>query len=377
MGKTMYKGFDKDLKCRGFQYEVNKEYVHDGKVEACESGFHACENPFDVFDFYAPNEFHRFCEVEGSGKEDKWDGKSSFEKIKIVIETGLGGLISAGVKFCLDRVRWTDETSATGFKSGASATGNYSGASVTGNHSVASVTGDYSGASATGNCSGASATGFKSGASATGFKSGASATGNCSGASTTGNCSGASVTGDYSGASATGNCSGASATGHRSGASATGRRSGASATGDCSGASATGNYCGASATGDCSGASATGNYCGASATGDCSGASATGNYCGASATGNCSGALATGHRSGASAGKGSVALSVGRDTRAKGSLGSWIVLTQCHHDESDGEDYIDTVKVAKVDGKRIKADTWYTLEEGKFVLANDNDYEGD
>ena len=287
MGKTMYKGFDKDLKCRGFQYEVNKEYVHDGKVEACESGFHACENPFDVFDFYAPNEFHRFCEVEGSGKEDKWDGKSSFEKIKIVIETGLGGLISAGVKFCLDRVRWTDETSATGFKSGASATGNYSGASVTGNHSVASVTGDYSGASATGNCSGASATG------------------------------------------------------HRSGASATGRRSGASATGDCSGASATGNYCGASA------------------------------------TGNCSGALATGHRSGASAGKGSVALSVGRDTRAKGSLGSWIVLTQCHHDESDGEDYIDTVKVAKVDGKRIKADTWYTLEEGKFVLANDNDYEGD
>ena len=266
MGKTMYKGFDKDLKCRGYQYEEGKEYVHEGEVKACEGGFHACENPFDVFNFYAPNEFHRFCEVEGSGKEDKQNRKSSFEKIKIVAEIGLGGLIKAGVKFCLDRVKWTDESSATG---------------------------DYSGASATGDCSGASATGDCSGASATGYKSGASATGNCSGASATGDYSGASATGDYSGASATGNCSGASA---------------------------------------------------------------------------------TGYKSGASAGKGSVALSVGRDTRAKGSLGSWIVLTQCHKSEEDGQDYIDLVKVAKVDGKRIKADTWYTLKEGKFVLADDDEY---
>ena len=287
MGKTMYKGFDKDLKCRGYQYEDGKEYVHEGEVKACEGGFHACENPFDVFGFYAPNEFHRFCEVEGSGKEDKQHNKSSFEKIKIVAEIGLGGLIKAGVKFCLDRVKWTDESSATDDYSGASATGDYSGASATG---------DYSGASATGNCSGASATG---------------------------NCSGASATGDYSGASVTGDYSGASVTGYKSGASATGYKSGASA------------------------------------------------------TGNCSGALATGYKSGASAGKGSVALSVGRDTRAKGSLGSWIVLTQCHkseEDEQDEQDYIDLVKVAKVDGKRIKADTWYTLKEGKFVIADDDEY---
>ena len=160
MGKTMYKGFDKNLKCRDLQYEVGKEYVHEGEVKACEGGFHACRNPFDVFNFYAPNEFHRFCEVEGSGKEDKHDKKSSFEKIRIVAEIGLGSLIKAGVKFCLDRVKWTDESSATG---------------------------DYSGASATGNCSGASATGDYSGASATGYKSGASATGDYSGASVTGN----------------------------------------------------------------------------------------------------------------------------------------------------------------------------------------------
>ena len=81
--------------------------------------------------------------------------------------------------------------------------------------------------------------------------------------------------------------------------------------------------------------------------------------------------MAAGDFSSASAGKGSVALSVGHDTRAKGSLGSWIVLTQCHKSEEDGQYYIDLVKVAKVDGKRIKADTWYTLKEGKFVVADD------
>ena len=80
--------------------------------------------------------------------------------------------------------------------------------------------------------------------------------------------------------------------------------------------------------------------------------------------------MATGYKSGASAGKGSVALSVGRDTIAKGSLGSWIVLTQCHKSEEDGQDCIDLVKVARVDGKHIKADTWYTLKEGKFVIAD-------
>lgn len=74
-----YKGFDKDLKCRGFQYEVGKEYVTDSAI-ACTTGFHCCENPFDVFGYYAPcddnGSMNRFCEVEASGdidtsKEDK------------------------------------------------------------------------------------------------------------------------------------------------------------------------------------------------------------------------------------------------------------------------------------------------------------------
>ena len=240
MSKLMFKGFDKNLKCRDFQYEVGKEYIHDGNIKVCESGFHACENPMDVFEYYPPNKA-RYCEVTGDGKESSDEGgkKTSFEKIKINAEIGLGGIIKAGIKFCFDRVKWTKENTATG---------------------------DYSGASATGYKSGASATGDYSGASATGYKSGASATGNCSGAS---------ATGDYSGASA---------------------------------------------------------------------------------------------------GKGSVAMAVGLQTRAKGEVGSWLVLTECRKTK-DGEINIKNVKVAKVDGIKIKADTWYTLERGKFIEAKEEDYE--
>ena len=144
-----YKGFDKDLKCRNFQYEIGKEYEQDGKIIACGNGFHFCENPFDVFGYYPPSN-SRYCEVQGSGEIDKdnCDSKVATSKINIGIEIGLKGIIDAGLKFIFNKVKWNKENLATGNCSGASATG------------------DYSGASATGNCSGASATGYKSGASA-------------------------------------------------------------------------------------------------------------------------------------------------------------------------------------------------------------------
>ena len=63
-----YKGFDENLCCRGFQYEIGKEYVHEGEVECCSSGFHACTNPFDVLDYYDANGKNRFCYEIRAGK---------------------------------------------------------------------------------------------------------------------------------------------------------------------------------------------------------------------------------------------------------------------------------------------------------------------
>jgi hypothetical protein len=127
-----------------------------------------------------------------------------------------------------------------------------------------------------------------------------------------------------------------------------------------------------STTGDCSGASSTGDCSGASSTGDYSGASSTGYKSGASSTGNCSGASSTGYKSGASAGKGSVAMSVGMLSRAKGDVGAYIVLTEC--EEVSGEYFIKNVKCSRLDGKKIKANICYFLKNGKLVEADENDY---
>ena len=105
----MYKGFDKNLKCRDFQFEVGKEYSEKGNIKCCENGFHCCANPFDVLDFYSIIDddcnLNRFCEVEGSGKEDSDDKKKCYEKLTIKAEIGVKGLVSAMIKFVREKIK--------------------------------------------------------------------------------------------------------------------------------------------------------------------------------------------------------------------------------------------------------------------------------
>ena len=141
-----YKGFNNDMTCRDFQYEVGKEYEQKGKIEVCENGFHACENPMNVFGYYPPNN-SRYCEVEQSGIIGRSLDKIASSKIRIQCEIGLSGIIQAGVKFILDKVDWKDDNATnTGFQSAATNTGNQSAATNTGNYSAATNTGDHSAA---------------------------------------------------------------------------------------------------------------------------------------------------------------------------------------------------------------------------------------
>ena len=139
-----YKGFNHDFTCRDFQYEVGNEYETDSAL-CCESGFHFCENPFDVFTYYPPSEdgkLRRYAEVEGSGEKDSDGTKISCTHIGIKAEIGLGGIINAGVKFILDKVKWdSDSNTNTGYRSAATNTGDWSAATVEGKDSVAIVTG--------------------------------------------------------------------------------------------------------------------------------------------------------------------------------------------------------------------------------------------
>lgn len=142
-----FKGFDKELRCRDYQYEVGKEFEEKEKIEACSNGFHFCENPFDVLGYYPPSSekgSSRYCMVKGSGNIDRHgdDTKVACSKLHISAEIGLKGIIEAGVKFILDKVNWKDNKgSNTGYRSAATNTGDQSAAEVTGKESIAIVTG--------------------------------------------------------------------------------------------------------------------------------------------------------------------------------------------------------------------------------------------
>ena len=148
-----YKGFDKDLKCRNFQYEIGKEYEEE-RAEICDTGFHACENPLDVFGYYAPAG-SRYCEVELDANDQKSDdSKRVGKKISIKAEIGIAGIIKAGVEYIKDQVNWDDDKKSN-----------------TGNQSAATNTGDWSAATNTGDCSAATVEGKESVAMAIGYNS--------------------------------------------------------------------------------------------------------------------------------------------------------------------------------------------------------------
>ena len=299
-----YKGFDKDLKCRGFQYEIGKEYETE-KAKACECGFHACVNPFDVFNYYAPSD-SRFCEVEQSGDIDTHgdDSKIASTKIKVCAEIGLSGIIKAGVKFILDRVNHEDSPTNTGNQSAATNTSYRSAATNTGYRSVATNTGDQSVATNTGYRSVTTNTGDQSAATNTSYRSAATNTGDQSVATNTGYQSVATNTGNRSVATNTGYQSAATNTGNRSVATNTGYQSVATNTG----------------------------------------------YQSAAIVGN----------------EGSVAVAVGYESKAKAGIGSAIVVVE--RGEWNGCTFpLIGIKSAIVDGKTIKADTFYTLKNGEFV----------
>ena len=233
-----YKGFDKDLKCRGFQYESGKEYEEE-KAKLCERGAHACENPLDTFRYYRPGE-SRYCEVEleDNGDRSGIDTKVCGKRIRIGAEIGVKGVIQAGVRFVFDKCE-----------------------SATENH-------------ASGDLGNAAASGWRGNAAASGRSGNAAASGR------------------------SGN---AAASGWRGNAAASGERGTAVATGEQGSSSANGEQC--------------------------------------------------------------LAVAWGKDSRAKGKLGTWLVVTE--YDSG----MILNAKLVQVDGLTVKEETWYTLKNGEMVEA--------
>ena len=162
----MYKGFDKNLKCRDFQYEIGKTYTED-KAKLCEAGFHACEHPLDCLNYYKPGE-SRYCDVDLDDVTDEHgdDSKRVGKKITVRGEIGIAGLVKAAVNIGIEEAK----SKTTGNEAHAATTGNCAHAATTGNYAHAATTGDGAHAATTGDRAHAEVSGKESIASALGIE---------------------------------------------------------------------------------------------------------------------------------------------------------------------------------------------------------------
>ena len=166
-----YKGFDKNLQCRGYQFEVGKTFDHVGKVEACAQGFHACENPMDVLGYYGVGDGNRFARVTLAGELSRRgeDSKIAAGRITLDAELRLPDFVAAAVKWMTANTANTAKT-AKGAKGERvqAASGDYSKLAASGDSSQLAASGDSSQLAASGDYSQLEITGATSAAAAVG-----------------------------------------------------------------------------------------------------------------------------------------------------------------------------------------------------------------
>jgi hypothetical protein len=226
-----YKAMDKNMQCRGKQYEVGKTYYED-EADCCYAGMHACENPLDVLHYYPLKDGTRFFEVKCGGNVDKSeeDSKLACTELTVKGEVNFAGLVKATVNAVFNRVKGKEP-----FSSGRSST--------------AGSSGDSSTAGSSGRYSTAGSSGYSSTAGSSGDYSTAGSSGDSSTAGSSGRYSTAGSSGDYSTAGSSGGYSTAGSSGYSSTAGSSGHYSTAGSSGDYSTAAATGAYCNAKADG--------------------------------------------------------------------------------------------------------------------------------
>ena len=148
----VYKGTDRQMKCRGMQYTLGETAVFDGEPHLCKAGLHACEQPIDVLNHYTPNE-SRYFEAEAeevSAERESSDSKIVARKMTLKAEIGVPGLVKAQIEYVKSQIGFDDaikranaekENHATGDQGAASATGYQGAASATGKAGVALAAG--------------------------------------------------------------------------------------------------------------------------------------------------------------------------------------------------------------------------------------------
>lgn len=320
---TGFKGFEKGLICRGKQYAENTVFEEKDAV-MCETGMHFCKMPLDVLGYYPPCDNNEYARVDALAPCKNGGDKNCTTKLRINTKISLAELCSAAIDFVLAKINKKKKQQVvdlvainTGLQSATTNTGGRSAAINTGSYSVATNTGHYSVANTTGYYSVATNNGDKSVAVSTGEKSSVA------------------NTGDYSATTNTGSRSVATNTGYYSATTNTGSKSVAINTGACSAATNTGLQSVATNTGDYSAALNTGDY------------SAAAVY-----------------------GEKAFAIATGFQGKVKGAIGCFLACAEWEQNNIDGWHPVRFIS-ARVDGKKLKPDTWYRVKNGKFVEVKD------
>ena len=348
---TSYKGFNSNLSCRDFQYEVGKEYAVNGEVKLCVNGFHACENPFDVFNFYGDILNNRYCVVEQYGdiqKDGKKNSKIASSNIRIKEEISLGELFNRGVE-------WLYNTLITNKKDL--------------NRKILSEDGaDYNNINSTDSYAQIASNGYKTKIVSSGFRTKIASRGICSQIASSGN---GAIIGSSDSVAIIASSSNGAIIGS-SGYSAT-----IASSGDYTIIGSSGSYAHVGSSGERTKIASSGDYAFISSNGVGTEIASSGEIARIAVSGRDNKIKSTGkcakigvsskNAKVSSNGKTSVIACVGEDSIAKAKLGSWITLSEWKYSEDEKENVPICVKTEYVDGDRIKADTWYRLKNGEFV----------
>ena len=358
---TSYKGFNSDLTCKGFKYKVGEEYEQHGKIIPCVNGFHACENPFDVFDYYDNIRNNRYCEVEQSGVIVKERNKTASSHIKIKAEIGFIGLFKAGIEW-LKEVTNPVKT-ITKVKDTPKTTNDNGAYEV----QICSSEG-YAQIGSNGNfvCIGSSGVCDKIGSSGKYAEIGSNegfvqigSSGDYAQIGSSGNCAHIGSSGDYAQTGSSGYSTQIGSSGNYADIGSSGYNAKIGSSGKCARIGSSGYNAQIGSSGGYAQIGSSGDEAHIGSSGDFAQIGSSGHSAQIGSSGSFAQIESTGENA--------VICCAGSQSKVKAKKGSWITLSEWEYNKEKKLLVPKCVKTEFVDGERIKEDTWYILADGEFV----------
>ena len=340
-----YKGFDKNLKCRDFQYEVGKEYEMDGDIKCCKRGFHACESPLEVFDHYDMLN-SRFAKVEQSGEIDKEENSTKVcsSKIKVKAELKLADIINLGVEWIKDVTSPSKLKKETDLNDNGN---NSAKIGSSGDSAKIGSSGDSAQIGSSGDSAKIGSSGYYDQIGSSGYYAKIGSSGYYAQIGSSGYYAQIGSSGDYAQIGSSGDSA-------KIGSSGDYAKIGSS--GDYAKIGSSGYYAKIGSSGDSAKIGSSGDSAQIGSSGDSAKIGSSGYYAKIGSSGDSAQIESTG--------KHSVVMAAGNNSIAKAKIGSWITLSEW--DCINGVWIPICVKTEQVDGERIKADTFYKLVNGEF-----------